>query len=297
MRRAAIPTADLGALARIVRRTVLVRVTLVAGIAVAAVAGVAYAGEPELERAELVPADASVVVVLDGSASVEGSSRIAEVLPDLYVNPGKRIRAALRTLVERDRPTGLVLFSDVAYELLPPRSSGSGLAPLTRFFAPLEDQIEDGTAGLYVQNPWSAAFSGGTQISAGLVKALEALEREGVEGGTILLLSDLDAPADPRLTETLRAVRDAGVTLRVVSLLSDRSREVVFTRLFGKEVLVDPEQLEASLPASGVSAPGEDTARAASLLPLVLAGAALLVLLALHELLLARLPLPRSEAG
>jgi len=287
---------DLAALGTAARRTAIVRAVLVLGIAVAALAGVALAGEPEVESAQLVLPDTSVVVVLDGSASVEGSSRIAEVVPDLYANPSRRIRAALRLLIDRDQPTGLVLFSDVAYELLPPQSPGRALAPLGRFFAPMEELLEAGTAWLYVQHPWSSAFSGGTQISAGLQTALTALERDGVKNGSILLLSDLDAPADPKLTEVLRRVRDAGVTLRIVSLLSDRSREELYIQLFGPDVLVDTDTLEASLPASDTSAVAEDTARAASLAPFVLAGAALLLLLALHELLLARLPLPRVEA-
>jgi hypothetical protein len=165
---------------------------------------------------------------------------------------------------------------------------------LGRFFPSAEEQLEAGTAGLYVQNPWSAAFSGGTQISAGLDKALAALERDGVENGAILLLSDLDAPADPKLTESLVRVRDAGVTLRVVSLLSDEKQEALFTHLLGAEVLVDVEKLEESLPSSGASV-GQSTARAASLAPVVVAGALLLFLLAVHELVHARLPIPRSD--
>ncbi len=296
MRRRAIPTGDLAALGRVVRRTALVRAALVLGLVAALAAGAALAREPEIERVELVPAGTSAVVVLDVSASVEGSSRIAEVLPDLYVNPNKRIRAALETLADRDEPVGLVVFSDVAYELLPPGSPGRTLAPLVRFFAPVEEALVSGADDAFLQTPWSRSFSGGTQISAGLSTALEMLERDGSGRGSILLLSDLDAPDDPVLTEVLGRIREAGVTVRIVSLLSDNEREQVYRRILGNDVFIDPDELERALPSPVSSSSGDDRLRAASLTPIVLAGTALLLLLGLHELVLVRLPLPRRKS-
>jgi hypothetical protein len=297
VRRAGLPSVDLAAFARVARRTAVVRAVLVLALAAALVAGAAAAREPDVEGVGLLAPGSSGVIVLDASASVEGSSRIAEVLPDLYVNPNRRIRAALQTLAGRDEPIGLVMFSDVAYELLPPGSPARTLAPLRRFFAPLQEALEAGEEQTFLENPWSRSFSGGTQISAGLSLALEMLQREAVQNGSILLLSDLDAPDDPLLDETLDRVRDSGVTVRIVSLLSERRYEEPFRRALGDDVFVDPGELERSLRSAPGLSQAPDSPRGASTLPIALLAVVVLLLLALHEHVLARLPLPRREAA
>lgn len=296
MRSPALPSADLASLGRVVRRTALVRAGLVLALVAALGAGAAAARAPEVGSAGLLPPGTNVVVVLDASASVEGSSRIAEVLPDLHENPNRRIRAALQTLIERDDPVGLVLFSDVAYELLPPGTPGRALAPLRRFFAPLPEVLASGGDQPFPESPWARSFSGGTLISAGLSKALEMLERDATENGSILLLSDLDAPDDPGLEDTLARVRDAGVAVRIVPLATERDRQRIYTRILGEGIFVDPDELERTLPPSAGVGRVEDRSRAASPAPVILAGAAVLFLLALHERVLARLPIPRREA-
>jgi len=297
VRSPALPSGDLAALGRVVRRTALVRAGLLLALVAALGAGAAAAREPEVGSAGLLPPGTNVVVVvLDASASVEGSSRIAEILPDLYENPNRRIRAALKMLTERDDPVGLVLFSDVAYELLPPGTPGRALAPLRGFFAPLPEALASGGDQIFPENPWARSFSGGTLISAGLSKALEMLERDATENGSILLLSDLDAPGDPDLEDTLARVRDAEVAVRIVPLVTDRDRQQIYTRILGEGIFVDPDELERTLPPSVGVGRIEDRSRAASPAPVVLAGAAVLFLLALHERVLARLPIPRREA-
>ena len=223
VRRPGLPSVDIAVFGRVARRTALVRAGLVLALVAALGAGAAAARTPEVENAGLLPDSSSgVVVVLDASASVEGTSRLAEVLPDLYKNPNRRIRAALQTLVERDDPVGFVLFSDVAYELLPLESPGRALAPLRRFFAPDSEALATGRGETFPENPWSRSFSGGTLISAGLSKALEIIERDATENGAILLLSDLDAPDDPDL-----AGRSRGYAMQGSRCGSSRSCPIV----------------------------------------------------------------------
>jgi hypothetical protein len=296
VRRPALPTVDLAAFTHVARRTSLVRAVLVLGLVGAVGAGALAARQPEVETAGLLRPGSSGVVVLDASASVEGTSRIAEVLPELYVNPNRRIRAVLRTLVERDDPVGLVLFSDVGYELLPPETPGRVLAPLLRFFNPVAETQPTAEPGPFLLNPWTNSFSGGTLISAGIFQALEMIDRDGIENASILLLSDLDAPDDPQLESVLRRVRDSGVTLRVVSLSDDRSREQRFTRILGDDVFIDAGRLERSLPSAVAGASIDHGPRHASPMPLILAGALVLLLLGVHERVLVRLPIPRRDA-
>ena len=60
--------------------------------------------------------------------------------------------------------------------------------------------------------------------------------------------------------------------------------------------IVDPVELERSLTPSAGGARIEDRLRAASTAAVIVAGAAVLLLLALHERVLVRLPIPNREA-
>jgi hypothetical protein len=275
MARAAIPSGDVGALARVVRRTALLRLGLGLLLAGAVAATLWVAGGREVRETGFLPGGTSGVVVLDASKSVESAAN-------------RKTLALLRRIVELDQPVGLVVFSDIAYELLPPGSPARSFAPLERFFTPRPGGSGSGS-GETVESPWTNAFSGGTQISTGLDAALEALGRDGVERPSILLVSDLDtASADrPRLTDALVRMRADGVRLRVVSLAPLPSYEEQFTRIFGDEAIVRPSEL------TGVG--GERSARRLDGAPsLLLVGCALLVLLvaAAHERLLVRVPVP-----
>ena len=161
---------------------------------------------------------------------------------------------------------------------------------------PIPEALATGRGETFLENPWIRSFSGGTLISAGLSKALEIIERDATESSAILLLSDLDAPDDPDLAGTLARIRDAGVALRIVSLVSDRGGEKIFRRVLGDDIFVDPDELERTLTPSAGGARIEDRLRAASPAAVILAGAAVLLLLALHERVLVRLPIPEREA-
>ena len=50
--------------------------------------------------------------------------------------PFERVGTVVRGLVAANQAMGLVMFSDTAYELLPPNSPPSALQEFVRFFAP-----------------------------------------------------------------------------------------------------------------------------------------------------------------
>ena len=86
-----------------------------------------------------------------------------------------RCRAAtLQTLIDADAPVGLVVFSDVAYELLPPGTPPQELRPIIRMLTP--------NAEGKVVNPWSDTFRAGTRISTALELAQDMLVADRVEG-------------------------------------------------------------------------------------------------------------------
>jgi len=145
----------------------------------------------DVRQAPLVASGSSGIIVLDLSASVfEGG-----------------FEATVRKLVRTDERAGLVVFSDTAYELLPPGSSGREFQPLLRFF-------RSSTTGFLPPNPWDR-FRAGTRISEGLKVARESLEREGQRGGTLVLLSDLEILPDEvqRLVTVLADLRRDGYDL------------------------------------------------------------------------------------
>ena len=123
----------------------------------------------------LLPSGTSPVVVLDLSWSTSSDyKRIGQTIADL-ASSGRRI--------------GLVVFSDVPYEMFPPGTPARELRPLLRFFA--------GPKSRRSGSPWASSLSGGTRISAALLLARDALRRDGVSNGSAVLVSDLgDSPND-----------------------------------------------------------------------------------------------------
>src|SRR5581483_6418490 len=100
-----------------------------------------------------------------------------------------QIERTLQDLAGSGRRIGLVLFSDIAYEALPPGTPASELRPYVRFFR------ARGTP-----NPWQEAFAGGTRIWSALDLAHRMLQRDHVGNGAVVLISDLaDAPNDRAL--------------------------------------------------------------------------------------------------
>jgi hypothetical protein len=192
---------------------------------------------------------------------------------------------------EGDQEVGLVVFSDVAYEMLPPGSAPAELKPLLRYFKLRGGQDpRRAPEAAYPLSPWSAGFSGGTKISAGLEMASDILEREKIEKGSIVLVSDLDtAPSDePVLSQIVANVESKGVALRIVPLFAFQQDLTFFGRIVGKKNLVTPPQLAAQNRRKA-----ESTLFGANPSTLSLLGGLLLFLLAANEWWGARVEVPR----
>lgn len=272
--RSVIDSRDVGAFRVPARRTLALRV-LFAGGAVLLLAG-AWLAARDLDPRDrgLLPSGTAGVVVLDVSLSI------------LDDHSGV-VRRTLQTLVDTDAPVGLVVFSDVPYELFPPGTPASELRPLIRMLTPV------GTGPAVT--PWTDTFRSGTRISSALRLANDMLEGDGVENGSILLISDLEtAPDDvPATAQLLRAITRDGVPIRLLALGPSSDARTLFGSVLGPEAFTPIVEGPQSAPE-----PPEARRRP---LPWALLGLAALFLIALagHERYAARLALPsqaRSEA-
>lgn len=264
---------DVGALRRASLRTRLLRAVLVAAAVALLVLATASARGLDTEKPTLLP-DGSGVLVIDLSLSI-GEADF------------KEIRRIVRRVVDDNGSIGLVIFSDLAYELLPPGTPAAELRPLDRFLVSRRATRVD--AGLPV-NPWSESFSAGTRISGALELARDILVRDGVKNGSILLVSDLvTAPEDvPELARTLNELEEQSLSIRVVPLSPLKTGRSVFENLLGKKALISPAELRN---------PRQVLAETEAALPsgLLFLGGLLLAVLAVHERLTGRLGLPRGE--
>src|SRR5262249_60899373 len=145
----------------------------------------------------------------------------------------------LRQLMAAPTRTGLVAFSAVGYEMLPPGSPSAELQPLLRYFAAVRPKPGPDP---FPPNPWTTSFSGGTQISSGLAVAHAALVRAGQPKGPILLVSDLDtAPDDvPRVALTFNQFRAQGVPFRIVAVSPREDNLSLFKNLAGPGAFTHP---------------------------------------------------------
>jgi hypothetical protein len=150
----------------------------------------------------------------------------------------------LGTIAEAGERTGLVIFSDTAYELLPPGSSAADIRPILRYFKPT--RIVNGQPE-FPPNPWALSFAGGTRASTALDIARQALHREGIQRGSIILISDLEIPVSdiPEVTEMIAGLRRDRVQFRVVPLFPTSEARFVFERLVGKRAFVEGKILGA----------------------------------------------------
>jgi len=265
--RRGIPASEAPGLRRLARRTTLLRAALGLALAAALALVLLLAFRQDVRHAPLVPRGTTGMLVLDLSASVyEGA-----------------LDQTVEKLAETDERTGLVVFSDSAYELLPPGSPGRELFPLLRYFKPRPDAT-------LPPNPWED-WRGGTQISVGLSVAREALQRENVTRGSIVLVSDLEILPDEiaRVSKVLGELRNDGIEIRIVPLFPNPEKRALVQQLVGKDAfLPEPEQGAEVLRAH------EDRALSTAAPWLFLVGASLLVLLlAVNERLLSRLEVRR----
>lgn len=289
-RRRSIPLADARSLAGAAARTRAVRWGLAVALAGVLAAAFFAARSQPVHHSSFFQAGESGVVVLDFSTSIGDAGY-------------QRITNVLRPIVEANQPVGVVYFSDVGYVALPPGTPGRELRPFLRFLQtppalsefPSAQEISraEQAASRPAANPWSAAFRGGTRISAGLEVARAAVQRDGA-GGTVLLISDLDDSLFDlaSLGQTLALYKREGIRLRVVPLFPSSDDRAFFRRALGPGVFVthaellrnarsvDRRSLEAGFPVV-----------------LVLLAGGLLGLLALNELRCGRLDWgpPRSR--
>src|SRR5262245_20207112 len=131
--------------------------------------------------APLLPAGSTGIAVIDVSASIswETYARIASTLDRLRRDGGT---------------AGLILFSDTAYQALPPRTPVAELGGFERFFR----VAQPGSPGFQPQpprSPWTDSFSAGTRISTGLELALNVVRARHLRKPLVLLVSDLDDDA------------------------------------------------------------------------------------------------------
>ncbi|MFL5944441.1 MAG: vWA domain-containing protein [Gaiellaceae bacterium] len=272
----AVPIATTADLAPAVRRTLVIRLVL----AVVLVGLVVAAVDTGRSRAEagrgLVPGGVGGMVVLDVSRSIK---------PDA----NRTITMVLQQLIESNARIGLVAFSDIAYELLPPGSPSSELRPLLPYFAP-ETTPKPGAEPR--PNPWSGNFSGGTQISSGLAVGHASLVRAGRPKGPLLLVSDLDtAPDDvPRVALTFNRFKSEGVPFRIVAVSPRQDNLSLFQNLAGKNAFTAPVQR-----TSGGSGDAEGAGRGDIPWSLVVLALLVLTALAVNEHWCGRLPLPRPQ--
>jgi len=222
----AVELADLPRLRRPALQTSALRLLLAAGLAATLAGIVLLARSAGAGRAAVLPQGATTgCVVLDMSASIAGP---------VY----ERVSTTLKGIVSANQSICLVMFSDTAYELLPPNSPPGALLQFVPFFTPVRFY---GGAPVFSQSPWDV-FSGGTRISAGLVAGETALRRAGVKHGALLLVSDLDDSVADQSALDAEAIklREAHIPLRIVPLFATQVNKQYFAALFGNDIFVDP---------------------------------------------------------
>ena len=215
----AVPLADLARLEGPARRARAARLACAAALIVTVLA--TAASVPDVHGRRFLPADTVAIVVLDLSSSIR---------PTTY----RLIGLELASLAKTDQRVGLVLFSDVAYEALPPGTPASELKAFARYY---EDETipraADGTP--LPRNPWDEWFSAGTNISSGLQLAAQLLRVSGAARGGVLLFSDLaDDPTDLRpLGRVISVYEQRHIPLRVVALDPTREDRDFWVELLG----------------------------------------------------------------
>jgi hypothetical protein len=269
MSKDAIPVTGASTFASLARRTTALRLGAAAVLLVLALAAVLLGRHPRVHELNFLPTGSNGVVVLDVSASISSDtySQIGSTLRDLAATRGRY---------------GLVVFSDTAYEALPPASPAEALRPLIRFFT-LPSQRAPGIAPTFPDNPWTRSFSAGTRISTGLELARSILIDSRLSHPAVLLVSDLDDDAGdlPALSSVASAYKREHIPLNVVALNAAADDQTRFREFIRGTGMLSQGRL-----------PGEQAPKAGGArFPVWLAAAtiALALLLAVNELLLARL--------
>jgi len=232
----AIPLGDASALRAQRNRTRLVRLVLAAAMVAAGIAAFFLAGAPTATTAPLLPRRSTGIIVIDLSASVETAE-----LADMY--------SSLMRLADSKGRYGVVLFSDQAYEALPPGTPATDLKQLAYFFHPVPRPVVskgvptatpsggvtfNSTVPIYPTNPWASGFTLGTTISAGLNLAASIIQTAHVKP-SVWLISDLgDNPPDvPLVTSAAKMYDRDGIRLNVIGLDPTKTDAKFFESLVG----------------------------------------------------------------
>jgi hypothetical protein len=265
-RLAAVGTHDVRSFRAAARRTLALRVLFAGGAALLLAAAVAAARDLDPSDRGLLPTGTTGVVVLDLSLSIlDDQSGV--------------VRRTLQALVDGDAPVGVVIFSDVPYELLPPGTPAKELKPIIRLLTPV---------GGKVVSPWTETFRSGTRISSALQLARDMLVGDNVENGSILLVSDLEtAPDDvPATARVLRTLKRSNTPVRLLALGPSSDARALFGGILGDEAFTP-------LRDGPVRAPEPpDAGRRPLPTTLLVLGALFLRALAGHERYAGRLALP-----
>ena len=263
----AVPTSEPGLLGPSARRTLIVRAALAAGLLAALVLAFLAARGEDVRQAPLVPSGKTGLLVLDLSASTSE----------------RAFAQTIEKLANADERIGLIVFSDAAYELLPPGSPGRELLPLLRYFAVLDGKQPP------ARNPWDE-FRAGTRISEGLRLSHDVIREEGLDDVSILLVSDFEILPDEiqRTADQIGLLTSEGVEVRLVPLNPTPERRARMEAILGGAAILREES-----PDAPVRAPEARSLAAAAPWVFVAIAALLVGLLALNERLLPRLEVRR----
>jgi hypothetical protein len=232
-----IPLGDAAALRPARNRARIVRVALATALAATGIAAFFAARSPSPTAFPILAPGSSGVIVLDLSASVENGTI-------------DKVYAILARLAASKDRFGLVVFSNQAYEALPPNTPAAELAPFAHFFhkiVPTKATVAAMAAGVnlrrariesgsqYPTNPWASAFSFGTTISNGLVLARSIILESTVKRPTVWLISDLaDGPGDlPLVALAARSYKRLGIALNVIGVNASKADRQFFAKLLG----------------------------------------------------------------
>lgn len=262
---ATVPYPEAGRFRHAARRTTIVRVALALALVAAAALALGFARSGGVTEASYLPSNGTNIVVMDFSYSITGSEY------RLIVN-------ALRKISASGNPVGLIGFSDIAYQLLPPGTPARELEPVARLFLPLPSRNGEIR---FPASPWTA-LQGGTRISTGLDLADRILQGAHVRKAAVVLVSDLETSSDdePAVVDTVSRLQRHGYSLHLVGLDPTPPSQHFFEGLVGKSAFVQEKSLGNSVQQPGSSGLLSGQTPWAFLL----AAALLAVLLAANEL-------------
>jgi hypothetical protein len=213
------------------RRTRIAAVSCLAAVFAIIIGLLVSAPRSQTQPVTLGAGTTVLVVDLSGSIGPAQYATIHKTLTVLGAQPNRHV--------------GLVFFSDIATEVLPPQTPASELAAVSRFFVGDPQATLKHTDALK-GNPWMDAFAGGTAIYRGLNVARRALEQVRARHGHIVLISDLADDQVLRTRTELLRIAAAKLQLRVLGLDPTEEAKRLYLDVFGPQVFVASPTLAAS---------------------------------------------------